>query len=110
MIHPRIPRSKIVTVKNIEKTYKTFVKEINECLSELKKEDCNKFYYGYSGEIRMLEGDIITHGRLLEYLKNNHKQFKEDLGAEQFNDENIEFKRKILQSIDNLNYCKKKLL
>jgi len=110
MNNTRIPRNKIVTVNNIEKIYKTFVKETNECLSDLRKEDYNKFYNGYSMEIDMLERDIIKHGRLLDYLKNNHKQFKKDLGTEQFNDDTIEFKRLILQSQFNLNYCKKKLL
>ena len=104
-----IPRkSEIVSVKNIQKTYETLVRETNECLSELQKEDHKKFYDGHWLEINMIEGDIIKHGRLLEYLKDNHKQFKEELGAKQFNDDNIDFKNRILQSHKNLNYYKKK--
>ena len=116
----RIPRNKIVTVNNIERTYEELKKEAN-CISELRKEE-HKQHFDVEGKPRMgvyngimngidnIEGDIIKHGRLLEYLKNNHKQFKQDLGAKQFNDDNIDFKKQILKTHDDLKFYKNKLL
>ena len=105
MDNTRIPRNKIVNVKNIENTYKAFVKDA-ECFNDYKIDCYDSCSYG----VEIIRDDIIKHGRMLEYLQNNHKEFREKLGATQFNDDNIYFKKQILQSHDNLKYLKKKLL
>ena len=105
MDNTRIPRNKIVNVKNIENIYKAFVIDA-ECFNDYKIPPYDDLAYN----VKFIKSDIIKHGEMLEYLKNNHKEFREKLGATQFNDDNIYFKKQILKSHDNLKYLKKKLL
>jgi len=103
-------KSKRKTLNEIQKLKNKVENETNECLSKLKEEDYNRYYYGYSGEISMLENDIKKHNDLFIYLKDNYEYLQEQFCKEQFHDDHISFKKDILKTQNDLNYLKKKLL
>ena len=97
MDNTRIPRNKIVNVKNIENIYKAFVIDA-ECFNDYKIPPYDDLAYN----VKFIKSDIIKHGEMLEYLKNNHKEFREKLGATQFNDDNIYFTPFYISNADYL--------